>query len=271
MSTDVSPHEATVTCWGPVSWELRTPDAGECRWFTEHLSVTHSRLSPPLVPRRHFRVEVRPGPLPGRGTAEPGQPVVRIRDESYRRSVLGGLPAWTWEERADTALPPHAFVRRGDDDWLVLRARSGGPDRRTGREDGRHRPAEILAREFLTGVLSARGGLTVHASAAYWTGGPGIGGSHPPGITLFCGASGAGKSTLALALATAGGSFVAGDRCVLLPGRDRWDVVGAAVAARFGWGTLAGTGRAGLVRATPLLRHGGTPVGSLPHPRPRHC
>ncbi|WP_416970858.1 hypothetical protein [Streptomyces sp. 4F14] len=221
--------DRTRLTWGPVRWELTSGNPAEHRWFAAHLSVTGDHL-PYAAPLRTFRIEARTGtPEQWRG---PTGPVVLIRDVPHHRTVVEGRPAWV---RAGDA--PYAYVHRGGDDWLVLREERG-PDR--------FRPAETLAAELLGVTLAGLGGTTVHASAAT-----------APHATLFAGASGTGKSTLALALAARGGAFVAGDRSVLLPGEDGWHVVGAAVAARFGRGTLRATGHAERVDAVRLLRHGG--------------
>ncbi|MFM9447581.1 hypothetical protein [Streptomyces acidiscabies] len=221
---------STRLTWGPVGWELTSGDPAEHRWFAAHLSVTGDHL-PYAAPLRTFRIEVRTGASDEwRG---PAGPVVLIRGVPHHRTVVEGHPAWV---RVGDA--PYAYVHRGGDDWLVLREERGAD---------RFRAAETLAAELLNVTLAGLGGTTVHASAA----------TAPHG-TLFAGASGTGKSTLALALAARGGAFIAGDRSVLLPGEHRWHVAGAAVAARFGRGTLHATGHAGRVDAARLLRHGGT-------------
>ncbi|MFE7277381.1 hypothetical protein [Streptomyces sp. NPDC057623] len=252
-----SPDRTQLT-WGPVSWELHSRDPAEHRWFTEHLSVTGDHL-PYAAPLRSFRIEVRPGPRAAWHIPPRPGPVVLIHDARYHRTALLGRPAWVRDVGADAV--PHAFVRKGRDDWLVLRE-DHGTDRHGPARPGLLRPAEILAGELLNATLAGLGGTTVHASAAHRpTTAP-----HLPHVSLFSGHSGTGKSTLALALAASGGSFIAGDRSVLLPGRDRWHVVGAAVAARFGRGTLRAAGHAERVGAAPLLRHGDTAFDALPSP-----
>ncbi|MFF0447653.1 hypothetical protein ACFYT4_14810 [Streptomyces sp. NPDC004609] len=178
-------------------------------------------------------------------------PPGRLREEYYRPAPDG---SWVRAphrppDAAEPGLPRHALVR-GDGRWSILHEDGTGPAERA-------RTGQILLRALVAAELAARGGMTVHASAATDRTGRAV---------LFLGDSGAGKSTLALQLARTEGRFLSGDRTVLVPGPGGWWAVGAGLLPRFRWGTLEGLGLAGRVRGAALLRHGGASrrVADLP-------
>ncbi|MFI6284818.1 hypothetical protein ACIBCM_08690 [Streptomyces sp. NPDC051018] len=183
-------------------------------------------------------------------------PPGRLREEYYRPARDG---SWVRAphrppESAEPGLPRHALVR-DDEGWSILHEDATGPAERA-------RTGQILLRALVAAELAARGGVTVHASAATDRTGRAV---------LFLGDSGAGKSTLALQLARREGRLLSGDRTVLVPGPGGWWAVGAGLLPRFRWGTLEGLGLAGRVRGAALLRHGGASrrVADLPETPPK--
>ncbi|MFJ8962740.1 hypothetical protein ACIRG5_25445 [Lentzea sp. NPDC102401] len=217
---------SVTAAWGPLSFRFDSPDETELAWVDAHLHV--STLSSSLLRRFAGVQSVRDDEQLGFLAARPSERrQVRIRDTWYR-DVDGGR-AWVTEQSGD--LPAHAFVRHAHDRWSVVTA--GG--RRT------PRLPEILLRALIVDELVRAGGVTLHAAAA----------TNPSGTTVFCGDGGVGKSTLAVWFARSGGQLIAGDRTVVLPGGT---AVGAAIAPRFGWGTVAALGATGRVRTARLVR-----------------
>ena len=219
---------AVVAAWGPLSWRFESTDEAELAWLDAHFHVSAVSASAcrRFVDVRSVRDDDRIGSL----THLPADRApVRIRETWYRGVRADDGLAWTTARSGD--LPAHAFVRHARDRWSVLVAE----------EPRSPRPAEILVRALVVDELVRGGGVALHASAA----------ANPSGAMVFTGDGGAGKSTLAAWCARSGGHLVAGDRIVVLPGGV---AVGAAVAPRFGWGTVAALGRVGAVRGARLLR-----------------
>lgn len=216
---------ATTAVWGPLGFRFDSADEDEVAWVDAHLRVS---TPSPSLPRRFaaFRSVRDDEQFEALAARASDHEPVRIRDTWYR-DVDGG--AWITGQSGE--LPAHAFVRHAHDSWSVVTAGTRKVPRL----------AEILIRAVIVDELVRAGGVTLHASAA----------ANPSGTTVFCGDSGAGKSTLAVWLARSGGGLIAGDRTVVLPGGT---AVGAAVAARFGWGTVAALGTTGAVRAARLVR-----------------
>jgi len=234
-------HRTAAADWGPVTWSYTADDDIEAALIGAQL-VT-SRPSPwpshdrtPLT-LRSLRDTAALERLERTASGMPG----RLREEYYRRTPDG---AWVRcghrpPDSTEPGLPRHAVVQH-DGRWTILHEDGTG-------SAARAKVGDIVLRALVAAELTARGGMTVHASSATDRSGRAV---------VFLGDSGAGKSTLALHLARAEGSFLSGDRTLLVPGPGGWWAVVSGLLPRFRWGTLEGLGLAGRVRGAALLRHG---------------
>ncbi|SDF99167.1 hypothetical protein SAMN05421505_10129 [Sinosporangium album] len=251
MAPAAPPGRAATADWGPVTWTYTAEDAPEAVRVEAGLATSgpspwpaHDRVPLRVRSARHTagleRLEQAAGGL-----------LRRLREEYYRPAPDG---AWVRCDRrpphaAEPGLPRHALAP-GEGRWVILHEDGTGAATRA-------KVGDIALRALVAAELTARGGVTVHASAA--TDGAGR-------AVAFLGDPGAGKSTLALHLARTGGGFLSGDRTVLVPGPGGWWAVTSGLLPRFRWGTLDGLGLGDQVRDAVLLRHGDARrrVGDLP-------
>lgn len=208
--------------WGPVGFELFTPEPGHRTWFQAYLHTSGPDALP--VRHRHRVFSVTDAEVFERlaaGLADVTHTAVEdYTGRPYRHGEVEDATYWLTANPADNLgeTNPYLVVHQ-DGDWHVLSPPTPAAARN----------ATVVARELLRWHLLAEGALVVHSSAAV-TG---------TGAFVFCGDAGSGKTTLALAAAQAGGRFISGDRTALLPETDL-TAVGIALAARVRPGTLTG-------------------------------